>query len=81
MIGRALTDSVSPTVFATMMPPRAPVDSFCKIALENDHHRLRNATLRSALAVPPTRTRHAVPTTFASAASANAQIPIALRPC
>ena len=81
MIGRTSTDIVSPTAFATIMPPRTAVASFCKTTLWDSHHRLRNAWSRGALAEPPTRTGHAVLTAFASPASASAQIPIAPRPC
>jgi hypothetical protein len=81
MIESGSTDTVSSVASTQIMPSRTPVASFCKTLSCCYHHRLLNARCRCVLGSPPTHIGHAVPTIFATPASADVQIPIAPRLC
>ena len=79
--GHTEINRTSPAAFASTMPSRTPVASFCKTLGCCHHHRLLNARCRCVLGSPPTHIDHAVPTIFASLTSADVQIPIDPRLC
>ena len=81
MIDSSSTDRTSPTASARTMPSRTPMASFCKTLGCCHRHRLLNARCSCVLGTPPTHIAHAVPTIFASPASADLQIPIDPRLC
>jgi hypothetical protein len=81
MINSGLIAITSLTAFALTMPSRTPVALFCKTLACYTQHRLLHARCRYALGMPPTHINHAVPTIFASLASANVQTPIDPRIC
>ncbi len=80
-----MNDSASmkslPAAVTTIVPSRTPVAAFCKIWRHCRQHRLYDARFLSVLGSPPTLIDHAVPTTSASLAFADVQIPIAPRLC
>jgi hypothetical protein len=78
-IGSIAKTSLS--AFAKSMPSRTPMATFCKPLRCSHHNRLLNARCRYVLGTPSTHIDHAVPTIFASLASADVQIPIDPRLC
>jgi hypothetical protein len=81
MIDIGSINRTSPAAFASTMPSQTLVASFRKTFQYRLDNRLLNARCRCVLGSPPTHIDRAVPTIFASLASANVQIPIDPRLC
>jgi hypothetical protein len=81
MIDIGSITKTSLTASAPTMPSRTPVALFCKTIPCRHDNRLLYARCRYVLGAPSTHIDHAVPTIFASLASADVQIPIDPRLC
>jgi hypothetical protein len=81
MIEIASVNRSGRTAFASTMPSRAPVASFCKTTPSSRRQRLFTNRFRCVPGKPPTHTAHAVPSISALSVLANAQIPITPRLC